>query len=113
MRVGGAPPTIASIIARYPVVWCEKSGPTYAGSLVLGPSSLTLDGAVGGARNVVELPYSRLVRVRMASGHGERLRGQPTLVVDTTRSSLRIAAFGGAGVMNEVADALTRTMPVA
>jgi len=113
MRVGGAPPTIASISARYPVVWCEKSGPTYAGSLVLGPSSLTLDGAVGGARNVVELLYNQLVRVRMASGRGERMRGQPTLVVDTNGRSLRIAAVGGAGVMSEVADALTRAIPVA
>lgn len=103
------------IIARYPVVWCEQAGHTYAGSLVLGPASFTLDGVDGGDRNVVELSYGDLTRVRMAGARGERMRGRPTLVVDaaTTGRSIRIAAVAGAGVMGEVADALTRAMAVA
>jgi len=113
MRPDGATPTIASSMARYPVVWCDEAGPTYAGSLVLGPSSLTLDGAMGGARSVVELPYDELVWVRMAGGPRERMRGRPTLLVDAVRRRLRIAAVSETGVISEVADALTRAMPVA
>ena len=113
MRRGGPAPTIASIMARYPVVWCEDSGPTYAGSLVLGPSSLTLDGSVAGDRSVVELPYDELERVRMAGARGERVSGRPTLLVGVRGRSLRIAAVNETGVMAELADALTRAMPVA
>jgi hypothetical protein len=98
---------------RYPVVWIEGSGPTYAGSLVLGASSFTLDGAAGGARGVIELPYSELERVSMARSRGERVRGAPTLVVEAVGCSLRIAAVSETGVMSEVADKLTRVMPVA
>jgi hypothetical protein len=113
MRRGGAPPTIASIIERYPVVWCEDAGPMYAGSLVLGPSSLTLDGSVAGARHVLELPYDELMRVRMAGERGERVRGRPTLLVGAAGHNVRIAVVSETGVMAEVADALTRSMPVA
>jgi hypothetical protein len=81
--------------------------------LVLGPSSLTLDGSVGGVRNIVELPYDALVRVHMTRGRGERILGRPTLLVETSERTLRIAAVNEAGAMSEVADALTRAMPVA
>jgi hypothetical protein len=102
------------ISPRYPVVWCEQPGHTYAGSLVLGPASLTLDGVDGGSRSVVELSYGDLKRVRMARAGKERMRGRPTLVVDvTTGRSIRIAAVAGTGVMGEVADALTRAITVA
>ncbi|HEU0304832.1 MAG TPA: hypothetical protein VFR32_09665 [Gaiellaceae bacterium] len=97
---------------RYPVVWCEAAGPTYAGSLVLGPSSLTLDGSVGGARSVIELPYDELMRVR-AGTRGERVRGRPTLLVEARGRTLRVATLSEAGLMAEVADELTRAMPVA
>jgi hypothetical protein len=113
MRPGEGPLTIASIIARFPVVWCEESGPTYAGSLVLGPSSLILDGAVGGARSIVELPYDELEHVRMARRPDARLRGGPTLHVDAAGRRLRIAVVSEAGAMSEVADALTRAIPLA
>jgi hypothetical protein len=113
MRPRGEPPTIASITVRYPVVWIEGLGPTYAGSLVLGSTSLTLDGTAGGVRNAVELPYAELERVRMTRARGERVRDEPTLVVEGGGRSFRVAAVSEAGVMSEVADALTRAMPVA
>ena len=101
-------------MARYPVVWCLETGHTYAGSLSLGPSALVLDGVDGGDRNVVELSYGDVARVRMAGTREERVRGRPTLIVDArTGRSIRIAAVSGAGVLGEVADALTRSMPVA
>jgi len=105
-------PQDCAIHARYPVVWCEQTGPTYAGSLALGPASLVLDGVSSGARSVVDLPYADLVRVRMASGGAERVSGRPTLLVESPSRVLRIAAVAGAGVMGEVADALTRAMSV-
>jgi hypothetical protein len=102
------------IIARYPVVWCVEAGHTFAGSLVLGPAAFTLDGVVGGDRSVVELSYGDVARVRMVGTRDERVRGRPTLLVDTTAGpSIRIAAISGAGVLGEVADVLTRAMPVA
>jgi hypothetical protein len=102
------------IDARYPIVWCEEAGgPTYAGSLELGQSSFVLDGVARGSRNVVEFPYVDLVRVRMASGGSERVGGRPTVVVEAGARLVRIAAVAGAGVMGEVADALTRAMTVA
>lgn len=112
MRGGRTPRTIAVIIARYPVIWCEQAGLTYAGSLVLGPSSLTLDGSIGGARSVVELQYDELVHVGVA-GRRERVRGRPTLIVDVGGRSLSIAFLSEAGVIAEAADALARAMPVA
>jgi hypothetical protein len=102
-----------AIDARYPVIWCEQSGPTYAGSLALGPASLVLDGVASGDRAVVDVPYVDLARVRMASGGSERVGGRPTLLVEAGERLLRIAAVAGAGVMGEVADALTRAMTVA
>ena len=71
-----------------------------------------LDGVAGGERRVVDLPYDGLVRVRMAAGGAERVAGRPTLVVEDGARLLRIAAVAGAGVMGEVADALTRAMTV-
>lgn len=102
-----------AIHARYPVIWCEQSGPTYAGSLVLGPTALVLDGVAAGDRAVVDVPYADLARVHMASGGSERVGGRPTLLVETGERLFRIAAVAGAGVMGEVADALTRAMTVA
>ena len=61
---------------------------------------------------MVDLPYADLVRVRMASGGAERVSGRPTLLVESPSRVLRIAAVAGAGVMGEVADALTRAMSV-
>jgi hypothetical protein len=91
-----------------------EAGHTYAGSLVLGPEFLTLDGVDDGDRSVVELSYRDVARVRMAGTSEERVRGRPTLLVETAPGpSIRIAAVTGAGVLGEVADALTRAMPVA
>lgn len=105
-------PDHTRIRERYPVVWCEQSGPIFAGSLDLGPASLVLDGVSGGARTIVDLPYRDLVRVRMASGGQERVRGRPTLLIEADTRLFRIAAVAGAGMMGEVADALTREMTV-
>jgi hypothetical protein len=102
------------IQARYPIVWFEQPGPTYAGSISLGPASLTLDGVSGGERQIVELAYADLERVRMAGMGDERVSGRPTLVLTARPSRIfRLAAVAGAGVMREVADALTREMTVA
>lgn len=59
------------------------------------------------------MPYRDLVRVQMAPIGVERVRGRPTLVVEAGGRTFRIAAVVGAGVMGEVADALTREMTVA
>jgi len=102
------------IAARYPIVWREPSGPTYAGSLVLGPDSMTMDGVVNGDRAVIEIPYDDLDRSRMATVGGERLGGRPTLVLhERSGRRFRIAAVGGTGVMGEVADVLARELTVA
>lgn len=67
----------------------------------------------GGARKIIDVPYRDLARVHMASGGVERVRGRPTLLVEAGARVLRIAAVVGAGMMGEVADALTREMTVA
>jgi hypothetical protein len=99
---------------RYPIVWCEPAGRSYAGSLDLGSDRLTLDGVSEGDREVVELAYRDLEAVRMAANRAERLGGRPTLLLDAKpRRRFRIAAVGGAGVMREVADTLAHELVVA
>lgn len=66
-----------------------------------------------GARKIVDVPYRDLARVQMAPAGVERVRGRPTLLVETADRAFRIAAVVGAGVMSEVADALTREMTAA
>lgn len=95
-------------------MWTESSGPTYAGALLLGPESVTLDGVADGVREVIEVAYVALDGVRMATARDERLGGRPTLVLaERSGRRFRIAAVSGAGVMGEVADALTRELTVA
>jgi hypothetical protein len=100
---------------RYPIVWREQSGPTFAGSLRLGASGVELDGvAPGGKRRRLEIPYEALRGLRVASGGRERLGQRPTLLLDEhSGRRLRIAAVGASGVIGEVADTLARTLSVA
>ena len=95
----------------YPVVWCERSGPVAAGSLLLGPTALRLDGVAGGAHATRELRYSELAGVRMAAYGEERLGGRPTLLIEPAGApALQVASVAGLGVLREVADVLARTM---
>jgi hypothetical protein len=99
---------------RYPIVWRESSGPTFAGSLRLAPSALVLDGTAGDRRRKLEIPYEGLVSLRVASTGPERLGRRPTLLLDEhSGRRLRIAAVGATGIVGEVADALARALTVA
>jgi len=100
-------PDHAGIDASYPVVWREPPGPSYAGSLSLGPGSLTLDGTAAGSREVVLLSFTDLASVRMAGAGEKRLGARPTLVIQTREGRrFEIAAVAGLGVLREVADVL-------
>jgi len=100
------PLTIRSIMAGYPVVWREPPGPPYAGSLVFGRQSIRLDGVSEGRREVCELPFGELVRVRSATIR-ERLGRRPTLVIEARPARLlELVSITGAGELREVADRL-------
>lgn len=88
------------------MVWREPPGPSYAGSLALASGSLTLDGTAAGTREVVVVTFAELAGVRMA-GAGERLKGRPTLILQTkTGRRFEVAAVTGLGLLREVADVL-------
>ena len=96
----------------YAVTWCEGDGPIRAGKLVLGATSVRLEGGTARRRLSEErILYSRLSKVATARRPQERIGGRPTLVLERQgRPLLAIACVDGLGCLREVAQRLERAI---
>jgi hypothetical protein len=88
----------------YAVVW---SSGEEIGSGRLDPFPDRLD--LWGRDHSLSIPFSELLGAAIARGQGDRLRGLPVLVLRrTVGAPVRIASFGGAGVLHELAQHVER-----
>jgi hypothetical protein len=86
----------------YAVVWNERGGPQFAGSLELGTSSLVLSGSAPGGSSVRRLRLDDLADVRVE----RRAGGAPVVVVSGGGTRLEIASLEGRGALYELAESL-------
>lgn len=96
----------------YAVTWREGNGQVRAGKLMLGATSLRLEGGKARSRLSEErIHYGRLSKVATARRPEERIGGRPTLVLERPgRPSLAIACLDGMGCLREVAQTLERAI---
>ena len=96
----------------YAVTWREGDGQVRAGKLMLGATSLRLEGGTARGRLSEErILYGRLSKVGTARRPEERIGGRPTLVLERPgRPSLAIACVDGLGCLREVAQTLERAI---
>jgi hypothetical protein len=88
----------------YAVVWSDRGGPSFAGSLELQGGSAVLSGSVAGGEHALHrLLLSELEGVRL-----ERRRNEPPVVVVRVSGGARleIASLEGGGALYELAEAL-------
>ena len=104
MRRGGKPATMPGM--TYAVVWSERGGPRFAGSLELGSGSAVLSGsAAGGSSSQRRLRLGDLVDVHVERGPS----GAPVVVVaEPGGSRLEIASLEGRGTLHELVEGLLR-----
>jgi hypothetical protein len=94
----------------YAIVWLERDGRLARGKLELLVSSVRLDGIVGNAPVTRELRYDELETVHVGRGRGERLNGQPTLVLTPHDGEpIRLASIAYAGALAELTERLSKT----
>jgi hypothetical protein len=115
-RISGGPHAAAgdardpdSMKTSYAVKWREPGGHTYLGKLEFGPKSVVLEGRNGDERGVRRtIAFEELNGFRIGLGEGERLDGQPTLVVDGPGGELLVtSAVMHAGVLQELVHRLS------
>jgi len=96
----------------YAVTWREGDGQVRAGKLMLGGTSLRLEGGTARSRLSEEsILYARLSKVGITRSPEERIGGSPTLVLERPgRPSLAIACIDGLGCLREVAQRLERAI---
>ena len=90
----------------YAVKWREPDGQTYLGRLALGARTLRLEGRQpdGPACNR-QIGYDEILGLRIGSVGGDRLDGQPALVVGRADGRYLVTSAGiGAGVVQELVD---------
>jgi len=93
----------------YGVVWQEGEGPLARGKLELLPDALRLDGVIGSAHVVREIPYNELSTVRVGRAGSERLDGRPTLLLDLVSGArVVVASVAQSGIAAELVERLTR-----
>jgi hypothetical protein len=88
----------------YAVVWTERGGPRFAGSLELDAGSAVLSGsAAGGPRSRRRVRLEDAVEVRLERRSG----GSPVVVVaEPGGSRLEISSLEGGGALHELAEGL-------
>ena len=92
----------------YAVKWREPDGRTYLGRLALGVRTLFLEGRErdGPAVNT-QIGYEEILSHRIGSRGGDRLDGQPALVVERTGGRYLVTSAGmGAGIVHELVERL-------
>ena len=93
----------------YAVKWREPDGQTYLGRLALGLRTLDLAGRQRDGPAVHrQIAYEELLSLRVGSRGGDRLDGQPALVVECADGRYDVSSAGiGAGIVQEVAERLS------
>jgi hypothetical protein len=87
----------------YGVVWREGEEPAMSGKLELFPNGLRLEGRDG----LCVIPYALLSSVRIGRASGDRLSGQPTVVVERSHGErVTIATVAQPSMISEIADRL-------
>ena len=87
----------------YGVVWREGEEPVISGKLELFTNGLRLEGRDG----LCVIPYARLSSVRIGRAIGDRVRGQPSVVVERTDGErVTIATVTQHSMLGEIADRL-------
>jgi hypothetical protein len=87
----------------YGVVWREGEEPVISGKLELFPNGLRLEGRDG----LCVIPYAQLSSVRIGRATGDRLGGQPSVVVERSHGErVTIATVAQPGIISEIADRL-------
>jgi hypothetical protein len=87
----------------YGVIWREGEEPVIAGKLELLPKELRLEGRGG----LCVIPYERLSAVRVGRTTGDRLVGQPSVVVEHSDGErVTIASVAEHSMVSEIANRL-------
>jgi hypothetical protein len=98
----------------YAVLWREDAGPVRAGRLELGPRSLTLES--GKARSRLSLSsfvYRDLVRIESTHDPRERIKDQPTLILQRRGGrTIALAVIEPRVSVHEIAQFLAGALPV-
>ena len=98
---------IPAMGVTYAVTWEEPGGERHSGRLELGSDGLQFEGRNGGGVVTTVVPYSDVVRYRVARSSGDRLQGRPTLIVELADDGfVKIAGVAQSGVVGEVAERL-------
>jgi hypothetical protein len=92
---------------RYAVVFRERGGAVFAGSLELRRDRLLLSGRAGQRRVDLSVPLVDIAEIRIGRLPADRLNGYVTLVLERGRMSALQVAPLGAGVLHEIADLLS------
>ena len=94
----------------YAVIRRRRLGPVFNGRLVVGPSSIRLEGSTPGRSRTqaVESPFDLVESASVLRDRSARLRSLPTLTLGLRGSApLQIAVVGGAGRLRELAAIVT------
>jgi hypothetical protein len=101
--------TMHGMKASYAVVWSVGAGPIVSGRLELHPHAVVLDGASASLPVVHSIPFLSLQAIRVGRVNGDRLAGQPTLVLERRDGPVvRIASVAQPGIVSELARQLIR-----
>ena len=93
----------------YGVVWRAGAEPLARGKLELFPLAVQLDGLSGSKPVSLKIPYDELEDVRTGRAAGDRLNGQPTLVLrQYGHEPVVIAAVAQSGVVAELTQHLAK-----
>ena len=107
-------PRAAAHARSYAVLWREDAGPVRAGRLELGPRSLTLES--GKARSRLSLSsfvYRDLVRIESTHDPRERIKDQPTLILQRRGGrTIALAVIEPRVSVHEIAQFLAGALPV-
>jgi hypothetical protein len=94
----------ARMKTSYGVVWREGEEPVISGKLELFPNGLRLEGRDG----LCVIPYAQLSSVRIGRATGDRLGGQPSVVVERSHGErVTIATVTEHSMIGEIADRLS------
>jgi hypothetical protein len=92
---------------KYAALWSDDGQRPLAGTLVMAPTGLRLEGSASGRRSCRRIAYENIESLHLGRAGAERLGGRPVLVLDLghARPRLRIAA-PEQGALYELAEAL-------
>jgi|SRR5579859_2703766 hypothetical protein len=88
----------------FAVLWSDSERAVQVGRLVLSAAALQFEGP-----QTHSVPYAHIESVHVARDRNTRVGGRPALVLGlTVGGPVRIASFGGVGILSELAERLGR-----